>query len=189
MHVIHPPPAGVSLFSSTGLVRKFASKKDAVNALGRNWISQNVGAHFRYARESHRYYTPDAYFEYRYEFTYTVKPYIMRDDAGAPLTLSDFHGLNAGQNRSRAASRNVWATWNGFGPVPRTGRPRNYRQFRRPGTHTIRRDTPHFSEEGEPKVRGKRSAAGIPTAWDDRSRSDIEDRSWKRHRKTQWKPI
>ncbi len=36
-------------------------------------------------------------------------------------------------------------------------------------------------------VRGKRTPRMLPTAWDDQWRSDIEDRSWKRHRKTQYK--
>ena len=35
--------------------------------------------------------------------------------------------------------------------------------------------------------RKKRGPHRLPNKWDDPTRSDIEDRSWKRHRKTQYK--
>jgi hypothetical protein len=37
-----------------------------------------------------------------------------------------------------------------------------------------------------PPVRGRRKH--LPSSWDDKCRSDYGNRSWKRHRKTQWKP-
>ncbi len=37
--------------------------------------------------------------------------------------------------------------------------------------------------------RAKRSPHNLVNAWDDIGRSDATHRSWKRHRKTQWKPI
>ncbi len=36
-------------------------------------------------------------------------------------------------------------------------------------------------------VRSKRKWKTLITAWDDQWRSDMEDRSWKRHRRTQYK--
>jgi hypothetical protein len=37
-------------------------------------------------------------------------------------------------------------------------------------------------------VRKRRSMKELPSAWDDIPRSDSRDRSWKRHRKTQYRP-
>jgi hypothetical protein len=36
--------------------------------------------------------------------------------------------------------------------------------------------------------RAKRRPHRLPNAWDDIPRRDVYDRSWKRHRKHQWKP-
>lgn len=38
------------------------------------------------------------------------------------------------------------------------------------------------------RVRAKRNTANLPNSWDDIARSDYTNRSWKRHRKTQYKP-
>ena len=35
--------------------------------------------------------------------------------------------------------------------------------------------------------RGKRSVRRLPSNWDDLHRSSLEDRSWKKYRKTKWK--
>ena len=55
--------------------------------------------------------------------------------------------------------------------------------FRSPRTHNENRQNsdPEYSD----LVRSKRK--NIVTAWDDVHRSDIGNRSWKRHRTTQWK--
>lgn len=47
-------------------------------------------------------------------------------------------------------------------------------------------DTDHREDYDIPLIRRKRK--NIPTWYDDRGRSDYGHRSWKRHRKTQWKP-
>ena len=39
----------------------------------------------------------------------------------------------------------------------------------------------------EVKIRAKRSQASLPEAWDDIPRKDLEHRTWKRHRKKQYK--
>lgn len=46
-----------------------------------------------------------------------------------------------------------------------------------------------YSDEHKVKIRAKRSMKMLPEAWDDILRQDWNFRSWKRHRKTQWKPI
>ncbi len=55
--------------------------------------------------------------------------------------------------------------------------------FRHPKTTQERRK--YDKEYG----RGRRSPKHLTHAWDDMPRRDIEDRSWKRHRKTQYKII
>lgn len=52
--------------------------------------------------------------------------------------------------------------------------------------HGSRMDQREEEEYDIPLIRAKRR--GIPTAWDDQLRTGKEDRSWKRYRKTQWKP-
>lgn len=49
------------------------------------------------------------------------------------------------------------------------------------------RDSFHFSEEGEPPVRGARKAKSLPCLWDDHIRSNLDNKNWKRFRKTQYK--
>lgn len=75
-------------------------------------------------------------------------------------------------------------------PIPGTGRSSGYNLLRSPSTQSERRQDFFYSEDGEPSpsIRPRRRAHHIPTAWDDDIRSDYGNRSWKRHRKTQWKP-
>lgn len=49
--------------------------------------------------------------------------------------------------------------------------------MRRPKTQNERRQ--NCSED----VRGKRKSTSVPTSWDDKIRSDIGDKSWKRNKK------
>ena len=74
-------------------------------------------------------------------------------------------------------------------PVPHTrgsrrGRHSDYLRY--PKTQSARRAGLACQEDGEPIVRGARRAPQLPTAWDDQIRCC--QRSWKAHRKTQWKP-
>lgn len=72
-------------------------------------------------------------------------------------------------------------------PVPRLRRRRSFKAYyRRPQTAAARRQAWVCVEDGEPAVRGARSARMIPTAWADKPRHIT--RNWKKHRKTQWKP-
>lgn len=67
------------------------------------------------------------------------------------------------------------------GPVPGTGRIGHFRRFRRPKTQQERR----AAGEGGDLVRARRNAANLPTNYDDIFRN--EDRSWKKHRRTQYR--
>lgn len=74
------------------------------------------------------------------------------------------------------------------GPVSNTGGARGRRvsdYMRYPQTHAILKECYKPLEEFEPNIRSSRSRKYIPTSWDDIPRSC--QRSWKKHRKTQWK--
>lgn len=70
------------------------------------------------------------------------------------------------------------------GPVPRTGKRGSYRYHRHPRTTPTLRAAVAAEQMGLP-LRGR--SRDVPTAWDDINRADFHDRSWKRHRRTQWK--
>lgn len=72
------------------------------------------------------------------------------------------------------------------GPVPSTGRRSGGSWFRSIGTTQERRDAAACKADGlSGLVRGSRNVRNLPNAWDDIPRSS--ERSWKRHRRTQWK--
>lgn len=73
------------------------------------------------------------------------------------------------------------------GPVPRTGRSRRgrYAILRHPQTLATLREAASC-DPLEPKLRGRRGRNVIPSSWDDQFRH--LERSWKRQRRTRWKP-
>ena len=80
-----------------------------------------------------------------------------------------------------------------FDPVPYTGLKFRGHWFRRPTTyHEIKWNCAHQELEYDLSipnlVRKKRSFKNIPVSWDDIGRSDVRNKkSWKRHRRHQWK--
>lgn len=56
--------------------------------------------------------------------------------------------------------------------------------MRRPRTTQEKR----WSESHKEYIRSKRNKRNLADAWDDKCRSDIDNRSWKGSRKTQYKP-
>ena len=78
-------------------------------------------------------------------------------------------------------------------PIPGTAKPRGagYGKtvLRRPRTTQERRAYFHDEiAEYDVRVRGRRKPRMLPNAWDDLVRSDIlNHKTWKRHRRTQWK--
>jgi len=186
MYQIPAHETAVTLFSRDGEVWAYPTLKAALKALGRSWIASNVGAHFRVFRCVSRFFDTERE-TWVYEPAYDVHDFIMRDDAGAVVTLSDFQPLIARRRWYRWTR--ALDTWNGEGPVPgvhKASAGRHY--FRRPHTGNERRQAALvLKEEGEVAPRPARSANGLPDAWDDYHISAREDRSWKRHRKTQRK--
>jgi hypothetical protein len=71
--------------------------------------------------------------------------------------------------------------------VSHPGRKRRYgRTLRSMRTHsTLRAAGAVLKSDGEPDFRGRQRT--LPTAWDDYKIGSIEDRSWKKYRKTRWK--
>lgn len=113
-----------------------------------------------------------------------------RDDLCAPWAIR--HYFNHG---TKTAPRLAEWPWDGDvrprgAPVPGTGRRARYGRcyLRYPSTQRDRRLGHAVVEDGEPLPRGARRPHAIPNAWDDLPRRDRKDRSWKRHRATQWTP-
>lgn len=182
-HVIKPYETAVTLFGRDGGVWSYPSKKAALKALGKCWISEKVGTHFREYRESSLLWSKTEGHYLRIPI-YAYSEFIMRDDFGQPLTWADFRVL--------PTRRIFWRypkleNWNGEGPVPGVQRHRGYHYFRRPGTTQERRQSFAVREEGEPAPRAGRNATNLPNSYDDIGRSSAEGRNWKRYRSHQWR--
>lgn len=127
------------------------------------------------------------------------------EPTGAEFLVRDLYGRVLGADDVRAGSAAVpraprpWARRR-KGSVP--GQP-GFRAETVPGTGRIgwrKGGTVHRSPGTQPELRAtdekelleagvkiRRSRLGLPNAWDDVMRGDYGQRSWKRHRKTQWK--
>lgn len=182
MHHIPAYTPVVTLFTNDGKSRAFPSMRAALSELGMRWIAENVGEHFcqftgfdvRWT-ELGRVRTPT----YRYAFA------IVRTDLGDVVTADDFRALIPKKYGAWYYRR--FEFWNGDGPVPRTGKHRGGHYFRRLSTAGARRQAQCVDVE-EPAPRAARNKSNIPNSWDDYAVAAREDRSWKRHRRTQWKP-
>lgn len=184
MHIVKPQQSAIFLFSHTGLVRTFESIGHALKSLGYRWISDNVGTHFREFQYTQPVLNPRVDGCWLDEPVYSHHSHVMRDEFGNSVLPSLFLAFI----RSETGLHDHWASkWDGCSPVPGTGRSSNFSRYRHPKTHAVRRESFHVAEDLEPKIRGKRGAACMPTAWDDYSRSDIKLRCWKQYRNTQWK--
>jgi hypothetical protein len=187
MHQITAYETAVTLFSRDGDVLAYPTLRAALKALGRSWIAANVGPHFRVFRCLSRYIdtTREAWV---LEPVYDERAYIMRDDAGEPVTLATFYPLLERRRRKSRWTR-MLDTWNGEGPVPGVRCYRGGRHYyRRPQTMNERRQADLvLQEEGEVAPRPTRDASHLPSSWDDRWVGARDDRSWKRYRKTRWK--
>jgi hypothetical protein len=187
MLVIPPYQTAIRLFHKDGSVVVYASLAVAKSKLGLRWIADNVGKHFREYDYTPHYFsggggnppiagTP----------VYRESKYIMRNDAGEPVTRADFAVHNPPLPYvSRWSLRH--GNWNGEGPVPGVHKHRGGSHFRHIRTTRSRRLAIAIFEEGEVAPRGRQRSWGIPDAWDDFGVAAREDRSWKRYRKTQYK--
>lgn len=135
---------------------------------------------------------------------FTNRPhYALRNPLGELVTYGDFHELQGysavsrsglsipllGRRRSVSGRARVARGM----PVPGTGRRGGYCYYRRPSTSSERRLQAAFDEarsearEHGAVLRGRRRQ--LVSSWDDISRGDVGDRSWKRFRRHQWKAV
>lgn len=171
MHCITPYQPKVILIGKDGSTRVFDSRVDALNYLGYNFICNRVGP--RYSEGA--------------GWTHQLK-----DEFGNRLSYKDFADIQKDRNfdcwYGRVYTKTEPNFWNGEGPVPGTGRSRHYRFFRHPRTAAERRQNAFYdAEAGEPRPRVKRTGRYLICERDDCVRTCVNDRSWKRYRKTQWK--
>ena len=186
MHHIPAHETSVTLFSSTGDVWTYRTRKAALKALGERWIANNVGPHFRvFSHVSRKFdterecwiFTPN-YEEYEF---------IMRDDVGAVVSASTFDSLI--ERRRRRSWWDRYGAWNGEGPVPGTRCYRGGRHYYRyPQMQNERKLAALIlTEEGEVGPRPARAVNNLPHSWNDFEVAARENRNWKQFRKTQWK--
>jgi len=121
---------------------------------------------------------------------------ICRDLFGRPVLIDAMSGALDDQRHAAGDHHPARRRRKGAAPgesgfraeiVPGTGRWHRAHQFRRPATTAELRATDE-RELTDLGVRLRRVRLDLPNAWDDISRRDRKDRSWKRHRRTQWKP-
>lgn len=192
MHTIKPYETRVSLFRKDGSKHVYASKSEALKALGSRFISNKVGENFR--TFSHQAYftvcSDGSNFPGReVEAVYKEHDCIMRDDDGKALTISDFQDIIRARRKSKYSHWNRYAGYCGDGsPVPGSGRSHSHRgtYYRRPNT-TAERRLNQIIDFDEPRVRPSRNLRNLTNAWDDYQRADRDDKSWKRFRDSQHK--
>lgn len=135
-----------------------------------------------------------------YSFSsYFYFSYIIRDEFNNKIGYYDilklYQEAHPPKYRYRYIPRINYKTENDFriNPVPYTGnRPKRYKYYRKLKT-TNEKKAAIYHEMDEDikyhnvKIRTQRNSNNLPNSWDDYKRSDFRDRSWKRHRKHQWK--
>lgn len=117
---------------------------------------------------------------------YREYDFILRDAQGNPLEpwIIPAPAWAEKWKRGQRGPVPVWRR----GPVPRTGYKGGSHTdtLRYPRTQAARKAGQAPVDDNEPIVRRARSPVALPTAWDDAPRGC--QRSWKAHRRTQWKP-
>lgn len=191
MHIIKPYQPTITLFNRDGRVSQFPSLKAAARELGVRWISRNVGEHFRTYSHTSWMHTDAAWTPTGggaeqgvvYEKHYRDYDYVMRDDAGEPVTHAAFWMLDRAAKRySRGFDR-----WDDGTPVPHTGNRRSgHHYYRRPQLVNAVRAAETFREEGEVLPRAKRRSHILPDRWGGPRVSNRANRNWKNFRGQQW---
>jgi len=178
MVIIKPYQTAISLFHKDGTVRFFASLAEARKALGYSWIAAHVGKNF--SEFSHISNLCDGVHER--QAIYAEFDWVMRNDFGEAVTADDFYRVRV------LRSYNRFGPWSGVGAVPGTRKSRGGRRMRRRiKTLSERRDCPAVLDDGEVAPRASRNATNLPTSWDVPYKWNTWQRTWKDHRKTQWK--
>ncbi|GBG14242.1 alkaline phosphatase [Novimethylophilus kurashikiensis] len=187
MHIVKQYESAVTLFAQGSGIWVYPSKAAALKELGFSWIARNVGPAFRVFSHVSSLWNPELDL-YAHQPVYRTYEYVMRDDAGKPVTAADFQHLII-----RRSKNSIWRfrarqleRWNGQGSVPNIGRHRGGHSYRAVQTTNERRHA-FVLEDGDPGPRGSRNFKNLPNRYDDYCIAAREDRNWKRFRKTQWK--
>ena len=182
MYIPNPPARPVRLWASDGTVYEYASLTAFVEAHGLYWVQRSLGPGFRVCgcatpcRVKSLCPSPKCY------------PFVLRDHAGEVISVET---CEAEWRRLQGPCRwryGRYRFWNGKGPVPYTGKLGGGHYHRRVRTFPEHRACEAvLTSEGEPRFRAARNRHNLPSAWDDIRITARYDRSWKRHRKTQYK--
>lgn len=168
--IVHPKPEPASqpvfLVGSDGSRRRFVSLTDLASKLGRHFIY-----HCLVDRVEPQPPVGVTLYTVCTQDGEPVTP--ARVLAHLPATVSCW--------QRPAQPEHLWRR----APVSHTGRFRRYISCRHPRTFSLIREA-YWREADTPSVRARLRAS--PTAWDDLLRSDRSNRSWKRHRRHQWRP-
>jgi hypothetical protein len=171
----------IYLYDSKGNVTIFNDRKEAALKLGYGFINNLVGKYLGSGLNDMEHYR-DGNVKYRSDF-------ILRNEYGDILTFQNFSKIfdeiREEKNKNKNTRWNRYSLWNGTGPVPGTGNKRYGRYFRSPKTLKNLKYYTGVLEEFEPKVKIRGGRSSMPTSWDDISINFT--RSWKSHRKTQYK--
>lgn len=172
MYVVPKHQTSVTLFGRDGSVRLFKTRREALRELGANFIRYQVGPDFK---------TPRLHHQFNQDWYVTPYSFVMLDDSGKPMSLADFEDLVPARKQSR------WSRPFGEYGVSHPGRKRsNGHYYRRPKTISEKRmHSLVVNEDQEPAVRGSRKPSNLADSWDDICL--YREKSWKSHRKTQYK--
>jgi hypothetical protein len=173
MHVIPKHQTSVTLFGRDGSVRLFDTRSAALRELGASFIRYQAGPDFKTPR------VPNHRFDL--EWCTSFYTFVLVDDSGKAMSIADFEYLIPPRKPSR------WSRDFGEYGVSHPGsKPSNGHYHRRPKTTAEKRMySLVLSEDLEPPVRPSRSPSNLVDTWDDVYLH--REKSWKRHRKTQYK--
>ncbi len=207
----------IQLISKDGVVDTYKNKEEAYKMLGYNFIYNNVGFEIREFKRTDYYsrmIASDARKSLNNKWIHNGKMrygdairdigeyaelnyynlFLLVNDFNEKLCIIDFIEC-VRRERSISDERKYLAYnkkyWNGEGAVPGTGKKTFSRFYRRPKTLNILRQSCEIEFNDDEDIvipfRASRTKWNIPTAWDDKPRSDIRIKNWKKHRKTQYK--
>jgi hypothetical protein len=173
MYVVPKHQTSATLFGRDGSVRLFKTRREALRELGASFIRHQVGPDFKTPRHfSHVHYS---------DWSVSLYAFILLDDAGKPLSIADFEDLLPPRKQ-----RSWHRTFGEYGVRHPGHKPSNGRCYRRPKTIAEKRlHSLVLVEDMEPAVRGRRKPPNLADTWDDIR--FFHEKSWKSHRKTQYK--
>lgn len=187
----------VVIFFEDGSRKSFKSLDALIEFYGPYWLLENMGTNFK--QYTHSKWLDYSWFDSGFHVieAFRVPVYrnalcIIRDSFGEVISEQEVHDFI--YHRQRQANVRFFDSFYGpqdkataLGlPVAGAGKSSKRRYFRRPQTSNERKLAQRLCPE-DVMPRAKRSVNTIPEAHDDQFFSTLGHRSWKRHRRTQWK--